>query len=632
MRNAEQVCTSEEVRRRGLRGLRARRPRRQRDRRPAEPHPRADEGEQPAFRRQPHARRSTSRPSRSRRAHAACRRHLARRRTSSGRSAASSARILCPDSPDDCELIDTGGYKVITTLDWKMQRKHREVGLRGGARPERQERGRDARSSSASKIPASDYALDPRLRGKRHQQRGRRGDGLPDRRRSWPTRAAPATRPRASKRFQPQFDVLADGWRQPGSSIKPINYAIGIDDKTVTAATMFMDVVTNFGNKFTPTQADKLERGPVRLRSALQFSLNIPAIKADADQRPRPHLRARRRTSGSTTSRTAVPGRCRWASARSRSTRSTCSRRYGTIANGGVLMPRTTLLKVLDDDGPAGLAAARRRRPKGERVISRQAAYIITDILAGQHRHEDQPVLGQVGGLRRQDPPAGRLQDRHDERQPRRRMPTATSPRRRTRRHRRSSVGVWMGNSNNQPNAATCRSTPSAPLWSRDHAATSARTCRSPSSRRPPGLEKADGRRLHRLEARAVHDEDRRGALHQGHRADEEGDFRGRARRSTRRRACSGRTAASDRRVTRGFFDLSEVEANFPTWQKANRNWAARAAIGAGVRGGPEGTRTSLLLRRAVRAVRSDVGRAVRPDETVPARPGRHAAADRAMR
>ena len=30
---------------------------------------------------------------------------------------------LCPDSPDDCELIDTGGYKVITTLDWKMQRK-----------------------------------------------------------------------------------------------------------------------------------------------------------------------------------------------------------------------------------------------------------------------------------------------------------------------------------------------------------------------------------------------------------------------------------------------------------------------------------------------------------------------------
>ena len=85
---------------------------------------------------------------------------------------------------------------------------------------------------------------------------------------------------KGNKKFQPQFDVLADGWRQPGSAIKPIDYLIGIDDKTLTAATMFMDVTTNFGGGFIPTQADKLERGPVRLRSALQFSLNIPAIKA----------------------------------------------------------------------------------------------------------------------------------------------------------------------------------------------------------------------------------------------------------------------------------------------------------------------------------------------------------------
>ena len=48
----------------------------------------------------------------------------------------------------------------------------------------------------------------------------------------------------------------------------------------MTASTMFMDVVTDFGRGFTPTQADKVERGPVRLRQALQFSLNIPSIKA----------------------------------------------------------------------------------------------------------------------------------------------------------------------------------------------------------------------------------------------------------------------------------------------------------------------------------------------------------------
>ena len=38
---------------------------------------------------------------------------------------------------------------------------------------------------------------------------------------------APGTR-----KFQPKFDVLSDGWRQPGSSIKPINYSIGIEDQT----------------------------------------------------------------------------------------------------------------------------------------------------------------------------------------------------------------------------------------------------------------------------------------------------------------------------------------------------------------------------------------------------------------
>src|SRR5207247_2076286 len=36
--------------------------------------------------------------------------------------------------------------------------------------------------------------------------------------------------------------------RQPGSSIKPINYALGIESKKVTPATMFLDEPTCFGN------------------------------------------------------------------------------------------------------------------------------------------------------------------------------------------------------------------------------------------------------------------------------------------------------------------------------------------------------------------------------------------------
>ena len=40
---------------------------------------------------------------------------------------------------------------------------------------------------------------------------------------------------KGSKKMQPQFDVLSTGYRQPGSSIKPLIYLIGIDDKTMTA-------------------------------------------------------------------------------------------------------------------------------------------------------------------------------------------------------------------------------------------------------------------------------------------------------------------------------------------------------------------------------------------------------------
>jgi hypothetical protein len=45
-------------------------------------------------------------------------------------------------------------------------------------------------------------------------------------------------------------------------------------------------------------------------------------------------------------------------------------------------------------------------------------------------------------------------------------------------------------------------------------------------------------------------------------------------------------------KITSGFMDFSGVEAGFPTWAKYNRAWAARAARGPYVRGGPKGTRT----------------------------------------
>ncbi len=71
--------------------------------------------------------------------------------------------------------------------------------------------------------------------------------------------------------------------RQPGSSIKPINYAIGIEKKIVTPASVFLDVPTCFSSfdqpTYCPKNYDGKFHGVTHLRAALAQSLNIPAVK-----------------------------------------------------------------------------------------------------------------------------------------------------------------------------------------------------------------------------------------------------------------------------------------------------------------------------------------------------------------
>ncbi|MBU0648380.1 PBP1A family penicillin-binding protein [Patescibacteria group bacterium] len=71
---------------------------------------------------------------------------------------------------------------------------------------------------------------------------------------------------------------VATSKRQPGSSYKPIIYAIGFMDKWFPGSTLY-DLKTDFGGGYTPDNYDKSFRGPVSVRTALQNSLNIPAVK-----------------------------------------------------------------------------------------------------------------------------------------------------------------------------------------------------------------------------------------------------------------------------------------------------------------------------------------------------------------
>lgn len=85
------------------------------------------------------------------------------------------------------------------------------------------------------------------------------------------------------------FDQAIDGnvnvtlaKRQPGSSIKPVNYAVGLI-KGYTAATPFIDKKICFpnqgGKSYCPVNYDGKFHGLVTMREALGNSLNIPAVK-----------------------------------------------------------------------------------------------------------------------------------------------------------------------------------------------------------------------------------------------------------------------------------------------------------------------------------------------------------------
>lgn len=85
------------------------------------------------------------------------------------------------------------------------------------------------------------------------------------------------------------FDTEIDGnvnittsLRQPGSSIKPINYAVGLL-KGYTPATLFLDTPTCFSVAgqplYCPHNYDGKFHGPVEMRFALGNSYNIPAVK-----------------------------------------------------------------------------------------------------------------------------------------------------------------------------------------------------------------------------------------------------------------------------------------------------------------------------------------------------------------
>jgi len=71
--------------------------------------------------------------------------------------------------------------------------------------------------------------------------------------------------------------------RQPGSAIKPLNYALALAKKVITPATVLNDAPTCFSvpgqRLYCPVNYDGAFHGPIQARFALGNSINIPAVK-----------------------------------------------------------------------------------------------------------------------------------------------------------------------------------------------------------------------------------------------------------------------------------------------------------------------------------------------------------------
>jgi penicillin-binding protein 1A len=519
--------------------------------------------------------------------------------------------IVCPDDPTDCSEVDTGGYKVTTSLDWDMQKITDKWVYVAARAPQ----SKDTRKIlKAKKIPDREWGWILNLKGRNLHNAAaaiidyRTGEVL-----SYAGSASFTSK--GTKKFQPQFDVLSKGWRQPGSAIKPVDYAIGIEDEVLTASTMFMDVVADFGRDFTPTQADKLERGPVRLRSALQFSLNIPAIKATIMQ-GLDHTFERTQDFGLRYPDTASPVLSMGIGTLETHPIDLLGA-YGTIANGGVKMPRQVILNVVDEDGRQ-IWPLDDQKPEGVEVISPQSAYIITDILAGNTVPKTNPYWGEFAiyrkGVRR--PAAyktGTTSDNRDVHAYGYLAPPQDPDR------PALAAGVWMGNSNNEPNKGSLSLDSSAPLWSALLEEVSQKYGIS-KFKPPAGLETATvdaftGLKPGPFTKKTVKELFLRGTVP---------TERETIRVSLTVDDASGllwRDGCVGPKVQRGFFDLREVESNYPAWQKANRNWAARAAKGPGRRGGPEGTATAYFYNSSFRPFGASWGAPFAPRTKCPLAP-----------
>lgn len=170
--------------------------------------------------------------------------------------------------------------------------------------------------------------------------------------------------------------------RQPGSAIKPLNYAIGIETGKVTAASMFNDEPTCFKvegqKKYCPTNYGYAYHGIQTLRNSLGNSLNIPAVKMLRINGVETFV-ASASAMGMSTFKNSSDYGLSLTLGGGEVMMTDMNVAFGAFANMGIKQILTPILSVSDRHGKV---IDEYKYEPGERVLSRETSFIISNILS----------------------------------------------------------------------------------------------------------------------------------------------------------------------------------------------------------------------------------------------------------
>jgi penicillin-binding protein 1C len=258
--------------------------------------------------------------------------------------------------------------------------------------------------------------------------------------------------------------------RQPGSAMKPLTYAAAIE-RGISPAAIFWDVETRISNEYggaeyVPLNYDRTFHGPVRMRDALANSYNIPAVKTlrliGVEALLAFSERMGVRSLGMDTSKYGLS----LTLGGGELTPLELTRAYAVFANEGKLVPTTTILCVINNEGQvvyqyengcAGRGTVDERTinaaASGRQVLDPRIAFLIRDFLGDNAART--PAMGARSPLRTDG--------------------LASSSKTGTTNNYRDNwtvgftrnvaVGVWVGNTDSTEMKGTTGLTGAAPIW-----------------------------------------------------------------------------------------------------------------------------------------------------------------------